>query len=428
MPASMPSFSPLKGLAIPPGPASLAHPCSAIDPHSTAASRPHLLQRFTVHSLMPSRRQFLALTAATVASAAIPRVARAHPAQPASSPLRLLILGGTKMLGPAIIDSALARNHHVTIFNRRRTELDTGVHIPDAVERLTGNRDPRIAPGLAALEGRTWDAVIDTSGLYPRHVATSAALLNRLGVAHYIFISSISAYASHAIPNSDESDPLADPENPYEEDGDPGFGYTGELKAPCERAVQRIYADRATIIRPAYLVGPGDATGRFAYWPLRTREGADHPDILVPGHAGTPIQVLDIRDLAQWLMLVVEQRLTGTFNACGPAKPHTIADVLAAGAKSASTNPRPHWVTWDFLREQRQPMPIVLPDTGRWAGFHTRKSDKAVAAGLTFRPLHDTADAILRWFDSQPATRHAALRGQPTLAREAELLAAWNAR
>ncbi len=383
---------------------------------------------------MPSRRQFLVFSAATLAMAATHRAARAHRAQPASAPLRLLILGGTKMLGPAIIASALARNHHVTIFNRGRTERDTGAIIPDAVERLTGDRDPRIAPGLTALEGRSWDAVIDTSGLYPRHVATSASLLNRLGVPHYVFISSISAYASHATPNTDESDPTADPENPYEEDGDPGFiGYTGELKAPCERAVQRIYADRATIIRPAYLVGPGDATGRFAYWPLRVREATgDHTDMLVPGHVGMPIQVLDIRDLADWLMLVVEQRLTGTFNACGPAEPRTIGEVLAACEQSTghtgSGAPRYRWVTWDFLRSQQQLMPIVLPDTGRWGGFHTRRSDKAIAAGLTFRPMRQTIDAILAWIDAQPAERLPVLRGEPTLAREAELLAAWRVR
>lgn len=383
---------------------------------------------------MPSRREFLAITASTLALAAFPRAARAIRAQPATTPLRLLILGGTKMLGPAIIDSALARNHHVTIFNRGRTERDTAVAIPAAVERLIGDRDPRITPGLTALQGRSWDAVIDTSGLYPRHVAASASLLNRQGTPHYVFISSISAYAAHATPNTDESDPTADPENPYEEEGDPGFiGYTGELKAPCERAVQRVYADRATVIRPAYLVGPGDATGRFAYWPLRVREATgDHTHMLVPGSATLPIQILDIRDLADWLMLVIEQRLTGVFNACGPSTPHTIGDVLSASqlatGRTGAAAPSYEWCTWDFLRAQHQLMPIVLPDTGRWAGFHTRRSDRAIAAGLVFRPLRQTMEAILEWIDAQPAERQPDLRGQPTLAREAELLAAWRAR
>ncbi len=389
-------------------------------------------------AISTSRRRFLSASlaaGATLALGSTPRRAAAGITSPAASraPLRILVLGGTAMLGPAVIDAALARGHRVTMFNRGKTEAQRGTPIPAAVERLVGDRDPRKGNGLAALKGREFDVVIDTSGLFPRHVACSADLLESQGTRRYIFISSISAYDNHRTPGADESDAPANPRNPYEEEGDAGFVYTGELKRPCEQAVERIFGAKATIIRPAYLVGPGDATGRFAYWPIRVREATgDHADMLVPGPPDMPIQVVDVRDLAAWLMLVAEQDIPGTFNACGPAAPLTITDVLHACEEAAGRTgdkaPRYEWVTWDFLRTQKLPMPIVLPPEGDTAGFHRRSGAKAIAAGLRFRPMRETAAAILAWWDQQPAEEKPRFRGRPTLEREQEALRAWKSR
>lgn len=337
------------------------------------------------------------------------------------------------MLGPAVVDAALARQHRVTIFNRGKTEIDRVTAIPASVERLVGDRDPRKAPGLGALKGREFDVVIDTSGLYPRHVACSAELLERQGTRRYIFISSISAYANHKTPGADESDAPADPANPYEEEGDENFAYTGELKRPCEVAAQRIFGDRATIVRPAYLVGRGDATGRFAYWPLRVREATGvHSEMLVPAPPEAPVQIVDVRDLAAWLIVLAERDTPGTFNACGPETPYTVRDVLTAceqaTANTGDKAPRYTWVPWSFLIEQKAGVPILLPPDGDFAGFHRRKSTRALGVGLTFRPLRETCDAILKWFDAQPADKQAKFRGRPTLEREGELLRAWHAK
>ena len=382
----------------------------------------------------PSRRQFLASSLASgglLALAGPIRRSMAAPARrhPSDVPLRVLVLGGTAMLGPAVIDATLARGHRVSMFNRGRTEAARGTQVPAEVERLLGDRDPRKGDGLRALKGREFDVVVDISGLFPRHVACSADLLQSQGVRRYVFISSISAYANHQTPGADESDPTVEPRNPYEEEGDEGFVYTGELKRPCEQAAERVFGSRATIVRPAYLVGPGDATGRFAYWPLRVREAVgEHAEMLVPGTPDMPIQVVDVRDLAAWLMVVAERDLSGTFNACGPETPLTFGQVLAGCEQAAGRAPRYRWATWAFLNQQHVEMPIVLPAHGSTLGFHQRSSTRAIHAGLTFRPMRETAAAILAWWDKQPADTKTTLRGGIALNREAELLRAMGPR
>lgn len=379
-------------------------------------------------SVFTSRRDFLALSLAAggaLALGSIPRGARAE----ATPPLRILVLGGTRMLGPAIIDAALARGHSVAMFNRGKTEAELGTTIPDQVERLIGDRDPRIGGGLKALEGKRFDAVIDTSGLFPRMVTASAELLRANGAARYIFVSSISAYANHATPNADESDAPADPENPDAEEGDPGFVYTGELKRTCEQRVEAVFGDRCMIARPSYLVGPSDVSGRFAYWPVRVSEAVgDRATMLVVGAPQDPVQIVDVRDLGAWLITVAERNIAGTFNVSGPAVPPTFGAVLDACAAAAGTTPVFEWVSWQFLVDEHQPLPIVLPADGDYAGFHTRNGAKALRAGFSPRPIADTCADILAWVRAHPADEQTALRGGISPERETELLAKWNAR
>ena len=373
-----------------------------------------------------TRREFLILSLAAGGALALGPLA--HRARGDADPrrLRVLVLGGTKMLGPAIIDAALARGHRVAMFNRGRTEVERGTAIPDGVERFIGDRDPRVGDGLKSLTGERFDAVIDTSGLYPRMVEASALLLKDQQCRHYIFVSSISAYANHATPDADESDAPANPEHPDAEEGDPGFVYTGELKRTCEQRVERVFGDACTIARPSYLVGPGDASGRFAYWPVRVSEAAgDRRTMLVPGAPADPVQVVDVRDLGAWLVRVAEERITGTFNVAGPERPYSMGEVLAACAAAAGTDPSFQWVSWPFLIDEHQPVPIVLPPDGPYAGFHRRNGTKALRAGFSPRPIRDTCADILAWVRAQPVEAQPALRGGLTPERETELLAKW---
>src|SRR6266536_2219638 len=212
--------------------------------------------------------------------------------------MKLLILGGTVFLGRYLVESALARGHEVTLFNR-------GQHSPQlypAVEKLRGDRDG----ALDALRGREWDAVIDTSGYYPRVVEQSVALL-REAVPYYLFVSSISAYADLSKPPSEDS-----PTSELPPDATESLDFYGPLKAECERVVRRAYGDAAAIVRPGLIVGPHDPTGRFTYWPYRIARGGD---VLAPEPRDKPVQPIDVRDLGEWLESLAERRLSGTFNA-----------------------------------------------------------------------------------------------------------------
>src|ERR1051326_2527072 len=221
---------------------------------------------------------------------------------------RILILGGTGFLGPATVEAATARGHQLTLFNRGRTRPGLFPNI----ETLLGDRDPKVGEGLNALRNRKWDVVIDNSGNFPRHVAASAKLLAS-STAHYIYISSISAYADSSIEGQDESGRLATTDDPTVETiTEKTFG---PLKVLCEKAAAETFPQRATIVRPGYIVGPDDPSGRFTYWPVRVDRGGG---VLVPGAPSDPVQFIDVRDLGAWLISLAEQHTVGTFNATGP--------------------------------------------------------------------------------------------------------------
>ena len=332
--------------------------------------------------------------------------------------MKLLVIGGTRFLGRHFVEAALARGHALTLFNRGRSApgLFAGV------ETVTGDRDG----GLAALlspSARTWDAVLDPSGYVPRVVrASAAALAGRAGL--YAFVSSISVYATPIAPGADESAPLATLADPATE-AITGETY-GALKAACEREAVAAFGERALVVRPGLIVGPHDTTDRFPYWPRRLSRGGD---VLAPGDGSQPVQVIDARDLAAWLLDMLERGAGGTFNATGPASPLTLAELLEGAARALGMPSRLVWVDEAFLLERGvQPwteVPLwVPPEEG---GLDEVSIARALAAGLKLRPLEQTVRDTLAWDLARPDS---AREGSPALKpeREAELLAEWRAR
>lgn len=331
--------------------------------------------------------------------------------------MKILIIGGTMFLGRHLVEAALARGHTVTLFNR-------GQHNPDLfpeAEKLRGDRDS----GLGALEGRRWDAVIDTCGYYPRIVRQSAKRLAD-AVGHYTFISSISAYADFRQPRMDESGPLAVMDR---DEGERAASMTGEtygpLKVLCEQVVEEALPGRTLIVRPGMIVGPHDPSDRFTYWPARVARGGD---VLVPGRPEQGFELIDVRDLAEWNVRAVEAGRTGAYNASGPDYPLTMQEVLAACRAVSGSDARFVYVNAAFLKAQDvEPETIhawYIPEEEEQFRYVWNVScDRAIADGLTYRPLADTIRDTLAWNADRPADRE--WRVGLTPEREQELLQAW---
>ncbi len=328
----------------------------------------------------------------------------------------LLILGGTRFLGRHLTEQALAAGHRVTLFNRGLSGPDL---FPEA-ELLTGDRDG----GLEPLRGRSWDAVIDTSGYVPRVVEQSARLLSR-SVGRYVFISTISVYASFARPGIDESVPpltaMADPAS--EDVGE----YYGELKARCEETVAEVIGDRGVTIRPGLIVGPYDSSDRFTHWPWRLAQGGE---VLAPGRPQRTVQLIDVRDLAAFTLVMAAAGEGGVYNANGPERPVAMGDVLEACRVAAGGDPRLTWVPDEFLVEAGagpwMEVPLWIPESDPdAAGFFAIDCSKALRAGLAFRPLAETVRDTMAWVLGRPPGHEwkAGLRPE----RERELLAAYAA-
>ena len=324
--------------------------------------------------------------------------------------MKLLILGGTIFVGRHIVDAALTRRHEVTLFNRGQHNADL---FPD-VEKLRGDRDG----GLEALAGRTWDAVIDTCGYVPRIVGQSAALLAP-AVGRYVFVSSISVYHDFAAEGMDETSPVATmPDESVEEVTGETYG---PLKALCEQVVEAACPNRALILRPGLIVGPHDKSGRFTYWPHRVAEGGD---VLAPGKPEKRVQFIDVRDLAEWIIRMVERGETGLFNAVSDDSSWTMGRLLEESKAVSGSNARFHWLPDEFLLAEGvapwSDLPLWLPRTDEWLGADSLSAARAVAAGLTLRPFPDTIRDTLDWDRTlNPAERPSA---GITREREAELL------
>lgn len=351
---------------------------------------------------MTSRREFL-----TGSPARPPRAAK---------PLRILFIGGTGFIGPHMVEAALARGHVPTLFNRGRT--NPGLF--PTVEKLVGDRDG----GLDVLKGRQWDCVIDTSGYVPRVVRASAQLLKN-AARHYLFISTGDVYKDFSVDHLDEDHPKAVLPEPNSEDT---RKYYGPLKVICEQEVEAAFPGRATIVRPGWIVGPNDNLNLFTYWPVRIDRGGE---VLAAGAPSDPVQVIDARDMAEWIVRMLENETFGRFNATGPGTPLSMAEFLYGIRAITSADVRFTWVDTPFLLERKiRPwgdIPIWYPPIGDHKGNGLISPKRAVAAGLTYRPLAVTARDTLAWFKSlgvpwEQAPRHPGL----TLAHEAELLAEWH--
>jgi 2'-hydroxyisoflavone reductase len=341
--------------------------------------------------------------------------------------MKLLILGGTVFLGRHLVEAALARGHEVTLFNRGRH--DSGL-FPE-VEKLRGDRR---TGDLSALRGRRWDAVIDTCGYVPTVVRASARLLAD-AVEHYTFISSQSVYANFDAPGTNESAPTQtvtleqvreaeqiEPTNPTTAVNYGGM--YGGLKALCERAVEEEMNGRALSIRAGLIVGPYDYSDRFTYWVRRIAQGGE---VLAPGNPDRPVQIVDASDLAEWIVRMAESRRTGIFNATGPDHKLTMQRMLEDCRSVSRSDATFVWVSDQFLKEAEvagwSELPLWLPDEHKVTNFCSVDNSKAIAAGLTFRPLTQTVRATLAWDTTRPP--EVELRNGLKRERELELLRAW---
>ncbi|MFB9069040.1 NAD-dependent epimerase/dehydratase family protein [Pseudofulvimonas gallinarii] len=381
---------------------------------------------------MTTRRDLFKLGAlAAAAAVTLPafasgaRTAGAAAVQRAARPLRILILGGTGFTGPFQVDYALARGHRITLFNRGQRPSPEW---PAEVEQLHGDRN---TGDLKALEGREWDVCIDNPTSLPFWVRDAGKVLKGK-VGHYLFISTISVYADGSRAGIEEdaslaryrgSDAMAETMETLR--ADMGNLY-GPLKALSEAEAHKQFGERVTIIRPGYIVGPRDETDRFTYWPHRIAQGGE---LLVPGDGSDPVQIIDGRDLAEWVIRLAEAGTTGTFNAVGPDYTLT-TDAMVHGCHAVTGGPvRLTHVTPEFLEANEAGLPIwVSSKAGPYSGYGRVSNARALEAGLTFRPLATTVADLLAWFRSLPAERQATLRAGLTRDREAELLRAWHAR
>jgi len=366
-----------------------------------------------------TRRQFIKMSAATAFAVTTRSISLL--AEKSVKPMHILILGGTGFTGPYQVRYALSRGHKVTTFNRGKTHPD---ELPPEVEQLVGDRNGK----LDALKNRKWDVVIDNPTTLPVWVRDAAQILKG-NVERYVFISTISVYTESSN-GPDENSPLEkyDGPDPYQETLQAmkasGYKTYGPLKALSEKEAEKWFPGKTLIIRPGLIVGPRDETDRFTYWPVRIDRGGE---VLAPGSPNDPVQFIDARDLAEWTIRMVENRETGIYNATGPAKPLTIGGMLEQMKGALKTNANLTWLSEDFLKQQKvEPWSDMPVWTGAGSGLARAKIDRALAKGLTFRSLGETAGQTLAWFKSLPQNRQSKLRAGLTSEREAEVLAAWH--
>ncbi len=376
---------------------------------------------------MPTRREMLGISATAAVGVMLPMASSAAPSvatlsgvgTTADKPLSILILGGTGFTGPHQVRYALSRGHKVTLFNRGRRPREW----PAEVEELVGDRDTN---DYAALKGLKWDVCIDNPTTLPHWVRDAATVLKG-NVKHYIFISTISVYTDSSKPGSDETatrEVYAGKDAFAENNASlrANMRLYGPLKAFSEDEAHRQFKGATTVIRPGLIVGPGDETDRFSYWPVRLARGGE---VLVPP-ANDPVQFIDARDLAEWTIRVAETKALGDFNGHGPdyelsmgALLYGIRAVTASGAKLREASA-------EFLAQNKvnmwSDMPVWVPGKGETGGFHRRRNNRAITAGLTFRPLAVTAKDTLAWWEQQPVERKKTMRAGLTAEREAALL------
>src|SRR5213079_3418552 len=367
-----------------------------------------------------TRREFIRLSAAAGGAFALTTRSTTLLAEKSAKPLRILILGGTGFTGPYQVRYALSRGHKITTFNRGKTHPG---ELPKEVEQLIGDRNGQ----LDALKNRQWDVAIDNPTTLPGWVRDAAQILKG-NVERYVFISTISVYADTG-QGVDETAPLAkyDGPDPYKETIEAvkasGYKTYGPLKVLSEKEAEKWFPGITLVIRPGLIVGPRDETDRFTYWPVRVDRGGE---VLAPGNPNDPVQFIDARDLAEWTIRMAENHETGIYNATGPAKLLGIGGMLDGIKGAEKSNATFTWVNEEFLAQQKvQPWSDMPVWTGKDSGLARTNISRALAKGLTFRPLADTARDTLAWFKSLPQDRQSKLRAGLTPEREAEVLATW---
>jgi 2'-hydroxyisoflavone reductase len=326
--------------------------------------------------------------------------------------MRILIIGGTRFLGRHLVESALAHSHDVTLFNRGKSNPD----LFPQLETILGDREKDVDK----LAGRIWDAVIDVAGYFPRIVRLSADVLKE-NVARYVFISTISVYDNFKKVGINEFDPVG---KIADETVEEITGETyGPLKALCEQVVQEIYGERALIVRPGLIVGPHDPTDRFTYWPVRVARGGD---VLAPQKPEAAIQVIDVRDLSDFIIKLIQDAASGVYNATGPDYELSIGKLLEVSKQVSNSDADFKWASVDFLNRNKveawSDLPTWVPDDEESIGFSRIDVSKAIGAGLRFRPLEETVRDTLAWAQTRPADHE--WRAGLTAEREAQVLAA----
>ncbi len=364
---------------------------------------------------MSTRRGFVRATAAAagVAAVAIPRSAvRGEPVRNGAG-LNILILGGTGYIGPHLVRHAVSRGHKVTTFTRGRRDGD----LPEGVTRLIGDRNGQ----LDALRGGRWDVVIDDSATNPDWVRQSTELLKD-AVGAYLFTSSTGVYYPYLKRGHDESDQphlvQADPKDPSET-----FGVN---KAQCEAQVRAVFGERTIVVRPTYIVGPGDTSDRFPYWPARLAKGGE---VLAPGKRDDPVAFIDVRDLAEFMVKLVEDGRRGVYNVVGPKAGMTSREFY--NVARATINPHAKLVfveDYDLLTAHKidSAVPWVMLK-GNDFGHQSIKNAKVIAAGLNFRPLAQTLKDTLAWWGTVPEARRSAPKHEIPAPVEAQALSDWQA-
>lgn len=339
--------------------------------------------------------------------------------------MKILIIGGTKFFGRHLITAALDRGHEVTIFHRGKTRAEN----PANIEEILGDRNF----DLDKLSGRKWDTLIDTCGYLPQLVRASAASLID-AVERYLFISSISAYADFRLTDYDETAALAQLTaeqyerfvaiDPKEDVNGAILGdMYGALKTLCEKEVSAVFDQRALIIRPGLIVGEFDFTDRFTYWVMRIAKGGD---VLAPGQPDRFVQIIDAKDLAEWIIRMIEEKETGIYNAVGKPFETTFGAILGEIKAQTESDANFVWGNDEFLENEGvaawTEMPVYLPEKDEFAGFESANIDRALAKGLVFRPLAETIRDTFEWRRKQEFELRAGISAE----REKELLDKWN--
>ncbi len=367
---------------------------------------------------MTTRRQFLKAAAGGVMVGGLDASFAQSRAQVDRAPgngakLDLLVLGGTGFIGPHLVRRAVARGHRVTIFTRGRRDAD----LPAEVVRLKGDRNG----DLKSLEGKKWDAVVDDSATNPEWVRLSTALLKG-NVGRYLFTSSTGVYYPYLARGLDESHAVRmEVDDPKDE----SLKY-GVAKAQCERQVQAVFGDHGVVVRPTYIVGPGDTTDRFPYWPQRLARGGE---VLAPGRRDDPVQFIDVRDLAEFMIHLLEESRSGIYNVAGPKAASTMPAFLEQARQALESQATFTWIDdYAFLSEHKieEAIPWAMLK-GNDDGMMSIRHERAEGAGLAYRPLEVTVRDTHAWWQTVPEARRKSAKFAISTAQETKALADWHA-